>query len=211
MNSALPPERNVVRSMSAIANPRCCAARTLRATAYNPINKSSDPYVGFRAANAMRQPSTRPRAHLIKCINPRARTCSGHPRLMSPLAAQPSNRVPGCRRDFLDPCKQDAGSLLDRKRIIRRFENDTRAQASRSDMQMTPDFAGLRIALKPGREPTKPRWLILDHRRLPQIENASEALFGDRDPDGPNERLMPIQYQDFQAAPHVVLDAVNRT
>jgi hypothetical protein len=130
---------------------------------------------------------------------------------MSPLAAPPSNRVPSCRRDFFDPGKQDAGSLLDRKRIIRRFENNTRAQASRSHMHMTPNLARLRIAPKPGREPTKPRWLILAHGGFPQIENAAKAFFRDRDPDVPDERLVAINYRDFQAAPDVMLDPINRT
>jgi hypothetical protein len=119
--------------------------------------------------------------------------------------------VPGCRRDFFDPSKRDAGSLLGGKRIIRGLQNDAGTQVSRPYVHMAPDLARLRIALKPSGKPPEPRRLVIDHRNFPKIENAPEAVVRDRDPDGPDERLIAIEYRDFQAAPDIMFDAVNCT
>jgi hypothetical protein len=73
----------------------------------------------------------------------------------------------GASSDFFDTIQHYPAMLLDRERIFRRLEDNTRTQIARSEKYVAPDFVRFRVAVYPGAEPSETRRFVLSDQRIP--------------------------------------------
>ncbi|HLZ67446.1 MAG TPA: hypothetical protein VKQ29_14525 [Aliidongia sp.] len=76
-------------------------------------------------------------------------------------------------------------------------------------MNMTSDFARLGITVDPSIEPTEARGLLVGFGLVPEVQDAPQAVFRNRDPYTPYQRLCAGMDGNLKTPSHVKFAAVD--
>lgn len=110
---------------------------------------------------------------------------------------------------LFDPIEGYPLALFHRKRVVGRAQFKARAKVPSTEVYIAFKFGRFGIAVYPCIEPTKPRRLILDDRRVPEFKEAAETFLGYGRPNTPHEMLLTANDRYFKISANITLGTVD--